>query len=369
MKILRLIARLNVGGPAKHVILLTSVLKEDFETVLATGYVESNETEMTEFCREMNVTPVRIKGLGRSIGFQDIFALIRVIKLVLKINPDVIDTHTAKAGMLGRLSALILNLFRKKKIRIVHTYHGHVLHGYFSPLVSYIFLLIERFLGHFASDRIITISSQQRDELQNIYKVAQPDKFRIIPLGIDLTKFHYKEKWEPDAEIKIGLVGRLTSIKDPFLFLEAVRIAKEKENRIKAVIIGDGELRSELEKNCNGIAEFLGSRNDIEELMSSLDILVISSRNEGTPMSIIEAFAAGVPVVATAAGGVVDLCAEGRGLLSPIGDVNALAENILKIIRNPELAIEMRRKSLEFVKKFYSLERLQNDMKNIYKEL
>ncbi len=368
-KVLRLIARLNVGGPARHVIWLTAGHRDRYEELLACGHVESNEEEMTGFCRELGVEALHVEGLGRSIGPRDLPAFFRVLALVRRFDPDIIDTHTAKAGLLGRSVALALNLVRTKKIRTVHTFHGHVLHGYFSPAVSRFFLFLERFLGRFATDRIVVISPQQKRELAETYRVAAPDKFRIVPLGMDLSRFRWKERWEAGAEIRVGLVGRLTAIKDPHLFLEAGRLVQEGDPRVKLVVVGDGEMRSELERAAGGGAEFLGNRNDIEALMPTLDVLVLSSRNEGTPMSVLEAFASGVPVVATAAGGCVDLLAEDRGLLSPIGDAQALAANIRRLVGEPELAERMRIRARDYVHERYALKRMLEDMGALYEDL
>ncbi len=371
IKIMRIIARLNIGGPARHVIWLTSRAGPDFEPILVSGHVEANEEEMTAFCRAEGVTPLYLSGLGRSIGLKDLAVFLKILRLIHLHNPDIIDTHTAKAGMLGRSAALVLNLVRAKRIRTVHTFHGHVLHGYFSPLMTTVFRGIERFLGRFASDRIIVISRQQFDELALHYRVADPSVFRIVPLGIDVNAFKPRsaDMGEGGANIRIGLVGRLTAIKDPFLFLEAGRIVMKEEPRARLVFIGDGEMRAELERAAGAEAEFLGNRNDIENLMPTLDILAISSKNEGTPMSVIEAFAAGVVVVGTGAGGVVDLLAEERGLLSEIGDAGALAANILRFIREPELARQVRRKALDFVRREYALDRMMFDMEKVYREL
>jgi glycosyltransferase involved in cell wall biosynthesis len=364
---------LNVGGPARHVVWLTSRADPGrWAVTLGTGHVEANEAEMTDFIRAEGVTPVYLEGLGRSIGPRDLPAFLRVLRLMHRIEPDIVDTHTAKAGLLGRLAAFILNLrpWKKKRIRTVHTFHGHVFHGYFSPLVSRIFLLIERFLGRFATDRIVVISRQQFEELAFRYRVAPPGRFRIVPLGIDLDRFKPVPRDLAEArEIRVGLVGRLTAIKNPDLFLEAGFMARGQEPRIKLVVIGDGELRRDLQEKAQGLVEFLGNRDDIETLMPTLDILVISSENEGTPMSVIEAFASGVGVVGTRAGGVVDLLADDRGLLSDRGDATALSAHILRVIREPELAAAMRERALAYVRKEYPLARLMAEMERLYEEI
>jgi glycosyltransferase involved in cell wall biosynthesis len=377
IKVLRIIARLNIGGPARHVLWLQSRLARRFDQKLLSGRVESNEVEMTGMMTDEGVEPVYIEGLGRSIGPRDLPAFLRVLRAMVAFDPDVVDTHTAKAGMLGRLAALVINIVRPwKRIRTVHTFHGHVLHGYFSPAVSKFFLAIERFLGRFATSKIVVITDQQFKELAHTYRVAPPDRFRVVPLGIDLNAFRPRSvSADLTKPFRIGLVGRLTAIKDPLLFLEAGFAARREETRIQLVVIGDGEMRAEMEKAAGtggavptGV-EFLGNRNDIAAVLSHLDLLVISSRNEGTPMSVIEAFAAGVPVVGTKAGGVVDLLADGRGLLSEIGDAKALTENILRVARDPKLAASMRDRALVYVRERYALTRMLEDMAELYEEV
>lgn len=368
MKIMRIIARLNVGGPARHVLWLTARASAGVRATLVSGYVEANEAAMTHLIEREGVTPVYVPSLGRSLGIKDLLVFIRVLRLMIKIDPDIVDTHTAKAGMMGRFAAMLLNLFRKKKIRTVHTFHGHVLSGYFSRPVTAFFLAIERFLGRFGSDRIIVISEQQLKELAEVYRVAPRERFRLIRLGIDLDTFRPRGA-QTDGEIRIGLVGRLTAIKDPLLFLEAGRMVHQAEPRAKLIVIGNGEMLAEMEELGHPGLEFLGNRDDIETLMPTLDVLVISSRNEGTPMSVIEAFASGVVVAGTKAGGVVDLLGDGRGLLSEIGDAEGLARNILRLIREPKLADEMREKAIAFAKENYSLERMIRETESLYKEL
>lgn len=369
---MRLIARLNVGGPARHVIWLTSRLPKRFERCLVTGHVEANEEEMTHLCAEEKVTPVYVSGLGRSIGPRDLAAFRRVLKLMRAYDPDIVHTHTAKAGMLGRGAAWLLNhtTRRSRPIRVIHTFHGHVLHSYFSAPVTAFFRLIERMLGHHATDRVVVITEQQRRELAETYRVAPPERFRVIPLGLDLSGFTPRAAAIAAGDtIRVGFVGRLTAIKDPLLFLAAGAQAIAAEPRVRLVVIGDGEMRGAMEAAAPPGTEFLGNRDDIASLMPTLDILVISSLNEGTPLSVIEAFAAAVPVATTAAGGCVDLLADGRGLVSPIGDGDALAANILRLIREPGLAEAQRQRAFAFVRRQYDLGRLLRDVELLYDDV
>lgn len=375
IRILRLIARLNVGGPARHVVWLTSRQKGRHDVLLASGRVEGGEAEMTAFIREEGAEVAYVEGLGRSIGPRDLAVFWRVLKLVREFQPDIIDTHTAKAGLHGRAAAWLVNLFRprRRRIRTVHTFHGHVLHGYFSAAVSRFFLFLERLLGRHASDRIVVISQQQLEELSGRYRVAPRERFRLVRLGMDLDAIRKRPGDAATGDVvRVGLVGRLTAIKNPDLFLEAGRLVRAEEPAVRLVFIGDGELRPGLEEKARALgvsAEFLGNRDDINAIMADLDVLAISSDNEGTPMSVLEAFAARVPVAGTKAGGVVDLLADGRGLLSEKGDAAGLAANILRLLREPALRQEAIVKAAEYVWREYWLDRMLGEMSALYEEI
>ena len=370
IRVLRIIARLNVGGPARHVIWLTSRLSSRFDRILVTGDVEKNEDELSALYREEKVQPIYLDGLGRSIGIRDIFALFRMISLIREYKPDIVHTHTSKGGFLGRLAVMYLNLFRRKKIKTVHTFHGHVLHSYFSWPVTMMFRLIEKFLGRFGTDRIVTITQQQLDEIAGTYKIAPREKFRLIRLAIDLDRFEPQDRSIGEREtIKIGFVGRLTAIKNPRLFLRAGGFVIDKNPKARLVVIGDGELRGAMLSEAHHNSDFLGNRDDIYRLIPDLDVLVISSHNEGTPVSVLEAFASGTVVACTKAGGCIDLLADGRGLLSELGDATELADNIMQYINDPELVKTTREKARKFVLENYNLKRLVGDIESLYDEL
>ena len=425
IKILRIIARLNIGGPAVHSILLTRHLNNDrFDSVLATGMVGKGEGDMM-YLAEMNaVKPVIIKELGREISWRDdIIAFYKILRLIIKEKPDIIHTHTAKAGTLGRIAGIIYNIlyplfhppldlpfipsFRRRgrggrkgerrRVLLVHTFHGHIFNSYFSTLKTNFFILIERILARF-TDKIIVISKGQAKELSERLKIKDKSKLELIPLGLDLSPFYEAEKYcglfkrelglDDDTKL-IGIVGRLVPVKNHRMFLDAVKKYKEIDNKkVKFIIIGDGELGEELKKYSIdfGIKDdviFTGWIKDLQKVYADLDIVVITSFNEGTPVSIIEAMAAGKPVIATDVGGVRDLFTEKsevrsqksevrlycEGILINSNDSDSLADGIKFLLDNPEMAKDMGRMGRMTVKERFDIGRLARDIEGMYERL
>ncbi len=388
IKILRVIARLNIGGPAIHVILLTAGLdREKFDSLLASGAVSQSEGDMSYYAGSKSVKPYYVAGLKRELDpLRDLRAFICIYNIIRKERPDIIHTHTAKAGALGRLAAIIYNFFTAhKKVKIVHTFHGHILEGYFSKSKTRLFIIIERILAHF-SDKVITLSESIKKELIS-FGIADLNKIEVIPLGFELDEFlHLLPKEATD--VNIGIVGRLVPVKNHRLFLDAAGLVI-KDNvdiKLRFKIIGDGESRIELEEHAFnlGITErvdFLGWQKNMYEVYSSLDIVALTSINEGTPVSIIESLASGRPIVATDVGGVRDLLgkemevsikAEGdfkvleQGIMVRCGDVSGFAAALNFLLRNKELRINMGALGREFVKKRFSKARLIEDIEKLY---
>src|SRR5258706_15503389 len=315
MRVLRLIARLNVGGPARHVVWLNQALNaEGFETLLVTGTVPAGEDDMSDFAAAHGVTPLVIPSMSRglpSAGFHAIWPLRRVM---VRFRPDIVQTHTAKAGAVGRIAGLLyryLTLSRPRRVRFVHTFHGHVFHSYYGVWKTRFFLAVERTLARLNTDRIVVLSDQQLEEIRDRFGVGRPDQFVVVPLGIDLDDL----RGDPGAgdalrtelgigsdEIVVGLVGRVTAIKNHDLFL---RVAPRVREQARFVVYGDGADRAMLEQRAGDVL-FTGTR-DAREIYASLDVVALTSRNEGTPLALIEAMASGKPVISTAVGGVVDL--------------------------------------------------------------
>lgn len=408
LKVLRIIARLNVGGPARHVVWLTAGLRtRDYDTVLVTGVVPSGEDDMSYVAEAADVRPHVVEQMSREISLRDALAMWKIFRLMLRERPDIVHTHTAKAGTVGRLAGLMyrwltLSAFigKPRPCRFVHTYHGHVFHSYYGSARTKLFLMIERALARLATDRIVVVSEQQRREISETFRVGRPQQFNVIPLGVDLTLFNdwqvkrnrlRQELNAADDEVLIGIVGRLTEVKNHAMFLRAAARLREisgsvlKQRRMRFLVIGDGRLRKTLEEQARQLrlgedVVFLGTREDPEFFYPALDVLALTSHNEGTPLTLIEAMANERPVVATAVGGVVDLLGarvsedEGFticeiGISVPSDDVEAFARGLLRLIGDDALRRELGRRGREFVLQNYAKERLFSDISNLYEQL
>ncbi len=389
-RILRIHNRLIVGGPTLNVLYLTKYLSPEFETLLVVGEKESHEKDAKFLAEEMGITTILIPDMGRSIHpFKDYNAYKQVQKIIKDFKPDIVHTHAAKPGTVGRLAASAL-----KVPVIIHTYHGHVFHSYFNKLKTRFIINIERYLAK-KSDVLIAISNQQKRELTKDFRIAGENKFRVIPLGFELAKFHenreqkrkkFREEFKlEEDEIAIGIIGRLVPVKNHFLFLEAISyVLKNSAKKIKAFIIGDGETREALKEktrqlnisftttddfNDKASIVFTSWRSDIDVINAGLDIITLTSLNEGTPVSLIEAQAASKPIVSTAVGGIGDIVIENEtALLSRLNDVRGFEKNLLRLVENDELQRCLGKKGVDHVKGKFSVERLANDMGNLYRE-
>ncbi len=402
MKVLRIIARLNVGGPARHVVWLTDGLKRDHDTLLVAGVVPPGEDDMSYVATDAGIAPLILREMSREISLKDAITVWKLYRLMLRERPDIVHTHTAKAGTVGRVAGFLYRwmtpaalLGQSRRCRFVHTYHGHVFHSYYSPNKTRLFLAVERWLAKLATDRIVVISPQQRQEINENFRVGRSDQFAVIPLGIDLTVYtdwkarrdaFRRELNASSDEVLIGIVGRLTEIKNHKGFLDAAaELKKISRARMRFLVIGDGGLRPQLESRVNelGLRDdvvFLGSRKDPENFYPGLDIVALTSLNEGTPLSLIEAMANERPVIATAVGGVVDLLGQKissaggyhiceRGLLVEAKDAETFARGLDHLITDDSLRREMATRGRDFVAENYSKERLLNDVANLYAQL
>lgn len=377
VRVMRVIARLNVGGPAVHVALLTAGLNDGaFESRLVTGVLGEGEGDMSYLAREMGVEPVVVPSLQREISpAGDTRALRALVRLMREFRPHVVHTHTAKAGFVGRLAARLAGV-----PVVVHTFHGHVFHGYFGPAKTRLFIALERLAAR-GSDAILTVSDRLRDELIN-YRIAPAEKIRVLPLGLPLAPLAdlTAERGQlragsggSTAQQLVGIIGRLVPVKNHELFLAAAARVQAEMPEARFVIVGDGERRAALEALAreHGLGEavtFTGWRSDLPAVYADLDAVVISSRNEGTPVSLIEAMAAGVPVVSTEVGGVGDLLGGGEyGRLVPPGDADALAGGILAALREgPGPRTERAR---HYALAQYDAARLVRDIRELYAAL
>ena len=383
LKILRIVTRLNIGGPAIHTTLLTREFSGDkFESRLLCGSVSRREGDMGYIAQTYGISPVYIPALRREINpFCDFVAFFQILKYMVKFKPHIVHTHTAKAGTLGRLAAILTGVPVK-----IHTFHGHVFYKYFSKRKTKLFIFVERILAKF-TDTIIAISDKQKDEIINKYKITRREKCHVVKLGFDLQKFlgieHkrniFREKFKfSENDILVGIIGRLAPIKNHKMFIDALSHLyrngkRDITERIKSVIVGDGEMREELSAYArfNGLKEkllFTGWLKDIDEVYAGLDIVALTSLNEGTPVALIEAMSSFKPVISTDVGGVKDAVGN-AGFLVASNDYKAMGNEILNLAESTEIREKQGKIGRDFVKEAFSKERLVAELEALYSEL
>ncbi|MFL6256032.1 MAG: glycosyltransferase [Pyrinomonadaceae bacterium] len=420
MKVVRIIARLNVGGPARHVAWLEAGLRgRGVESLLVAGVVPPGEDDMGYFAERLGVRPHVIPEMSREVSPKDLVTVWKLYRLFLRERPEVVHTHTAKAGTVGRAAGLLYRWLtpaalwgRPRACRFVHTYHGHIFHSYYGRWKTRFFIAVEQALARLATDRIVVISPQQLEEIHERFRVGRREQFEVIPLGLDTRAFDewparrhaLRREWGAgERDVLVGIVGRLTEVKNHRLFLEAAALFKKRRafevesgvlthegaGRVRFVVIGDGHLRADLELHAQALGllddvKFVGLRDDPENFYPALDVVTLTSRNEGTPLTLIEAMANARACVATAVGGVVDLLggvAAGelrrlhpwqvceRGIQVRPGDAEAFADALTHIIADPVLRGALGERGREYVERDYSVERLVADVQRLYGRL
>ncbi len=382
IKVLRIINRFNIGGPTYNATFLTRFLSDDFETLLIGGLPEKGESDSLHILEEYGVEPILLPEMKRKPNFfSDRKALIKIKDIIAEYKPDIVHTHASKAGALGRKAALDM-----KVPVVVHTFHGHVFHSYFGKVKTELYKFIERKLAQ-KSTGIIAISDLQKKELVNTYKITTEKKVNVIPLGFDLKKFNQnlpekrknvRQKFEiGEDQVAVAIIGRLAPIKNHSLFLEIVAIVQnESDKKLVFFIVGDGELRDEIAQKVSELSKIgvdirmTSWIKDINEFNAGMDVICLTSNNEGTPVSIIEAQASQVPVVSTNVGGVQNVMIDNEtGFIVPKNNARIFADNLLVLIENEALRNEMGRNGWSFVKERFHFERLVKDMEYYYKEL
>ena len=387
-KVLRIINRFNLGGITYNVSYLSKYLPAEYETKLIGGPEEAGEESSLFIPHSLGLAPMIIEEMRRSINpFQDYLAYRRLKKIIREFKPDIVHTHASKAGAIGRLAAIHCGV-----PVVVHTFHGHVFKGYFGKAVTNVFIKIEQYLSK-RSQAVVAISAIQKNELTTIYKVCDEKQTHVIPLGFDLDRFtqnqtekraafRTKYKLEEDC-MAIGIIGRLAPIKNHYLFIDSIAaVLKQGKRKVKALIIGDGETKAQLKayltekqlKYCEGQVDdstfiFTSWIKEVDVALAGLDLVCLSSKNEGTPVSLIEAQAAGRFIVSTNVGGIEDILHKQCGLLSPADSPEKFIQNVLLAVNNFETYAEHAKSGrAEIIQKF-SYQRLCTDMDMLYKKL
>ena len=404
-RILRIINRFNLGGPTHNAAYLTRYLPGDFETLLVGGSQEATEAGSQHILDAMGVKPMILPELQREVApWRDRGAYRRIKELIREFKPDIVHTHAAKAGAVGRMAAADMGV----KV-IVHTFHGHVFHSYFGPLRTALYKNIERFLAR-RSSRIVAISDRQKEELVQEHRICGADKVSVIPLGFDLSRFQEDQARKralfrkvygvADDEVAIGIVGRLVPIKNHDLFLDVIaEVGRHTGRKIRAFIVGDGEERDRLLQrveelglsraqgpyfNGHGFGHGVNGKpmvppatvtftswiKEVDIVNAGLDIVMLTSLNEGTPVSLIEAQAANKPVVSTRVGGIENVVVPGHtALLSDSGDRPGLRDQLVRLVEDADLRERMGRGGWAHVRDRYHFTRLVNDTAQLYRSL
>jgi glycosyltransferase involved in cell wall biosynthesis len=393
-RILRIINRFNLGGPTHNAAYLTRYLAPEFETLLVGGQWDESEEGSQHILEAVGVRPLILPEMRRDLApWRDRDAYRRIRSLIKEFKPDIVHTHAAKAGAVGRYAASEL-----KVPAVVHTFHGHVFHSYFGPVKTAFYKNIERYLAR-RSDRIVAISERQKHELVEIHRICPADKVRVVPLGFDLAPFQQDQETKRtlfrrafdvgEGEIAIGIIGRFVPVKDHDLFIDAVAsVIQRTHRRLRVFLIGDGEERPHIERRLDalGLDRVNASLTDgsarpatvtltswvkeMDIVMAGLDIVALTSLNEGTPVTLIEAQAANRPVVSTEVGGIANVVLPDRtALLSPPGDREAFAANLHRLVEDDALRSALGGGGWVHVHERFHFSRLVDDMAGLYREL
>lgn len=388
-KVLRILNRFNIGGPTHNATFLTKFLHPQYKTKLIAGKKLDSEASSEYMLKDYEIDFEIIEDMSRSINiFKDLKSYFKIKKIIKEFKPDIVHTHASKSGALGRLAALT-----SKVPIVVHTFHGHVFHSYFGNLKTKFYIILERYLAR-KSSAIITISKLQRRELIDDYKICSEKKTHTIPLGFDLEKFQkdssvkrdiFREEFNlQEDDIAIGIIGRLTAIKNHTFFLKAIRnLLNNTSKRFKVFIVGDGEDRTYLEElssklnltfNNVGVQDpliyFTSWRKDMDLVYAGLDLVALTSKNEGTPVTLIEAQASNKPIVSTDVGGVRDVVKnEITALVSDKNDCLTFSNNMKMLLEDDSLRINMGSSGYNHVSELFSYKRLVEDVDELYRNL
>jgi len=380
-RILRILSRLNVGGPTLHVVLLTQALNNDaFTTRLISGTVGQHEGDMSYVAAERGVVVESIPELGRSVApLRDVVAFLKLTRKLLSIQPDIVHTHASKAGALGRTAASLYNLTRRPSRRtvVIHTYHGHTFEGYFARLPALVFRFVERMLAR-VTDTVVVLADTQRDDIVRRFHIVAWDRVRVVPLGLDLSPFlalgsadvvrARGELGLTGSDSAIVAAGRLTPVKNLGMLLRAFALVAGRRPQVHLFIVGDGEEREQLERQAESLhlaqrVSFLGWRRDMATVYAACDVVALTSINEGTPVALIEGMAGGCRAVSTRVGGVEAVIDPSCGILVGPGMEQAFSDALETALDSGRLNDEQRLRMRRF-----SLDRLVEDLTGLYSE-
>jgi len=372
IRVMRIIARMNVGGPAVQVSgLMRSLDKSQFEHRLYTGFCAADEADYLETVAR-DVSAFRIEGLGRRVSLRgDLKAFLFLIKEIRAFKPHVIHTHTAKAGFLGRTASM----FSFHPTIRVHTFHGHLLSGYFGSFKRSLVVFTEKILGTF-THQLLAVGDKVRQDLLAA-GIGKTEKFRLMPPGLEIgklpTKKDSKESYGLSKHtVQCAFIGRVTQIKRPDRFLDVVTEIKQRGVPIEFFMAGDGELLENCRKRITSEdlpVKVLGWQSNIEQVLSAADVVVLTSDNEGTPLSLIQAGMAMLPVVTTRVGSVPEVVLEGiTGIITSL-DVQEVADALEKLTNSAELRAQMGASAQEFTLANFGVKRLVSDHEVLYKKL
>ena len=383
IKVLRIINRFNIGGPTYNATFLSAFMGPEYETLLVGGLPEEGESDSLFIVDKYGVKPMLINEMVRNPSISsDRKAYKRLKQIIEEFKPDIVHTHAAKAGALGRRAAISCNV-----PVVIHTFHGHIFHSYFGKVKTSIFKSIERRLAA-KSDAIVAISEIQKYELSKVHRIADENKIAVVPLGFDLIPFRDKrisqreterKKYNlEDDEVAIAIVGRLAPIKNHLYFLEVIEATlKLAKKKIRVFIVGDGTEKEliesklkEIEKKYPRVIEMTSWIEDIGTFNSAMDIICLTSKNEGTPVSLIEAQAAGIPVVTTDVGGVRDIIIEGEtGYVVPLERQDLFIEKLLDLVENEKKREKMSQNGWNHVEQKFHYMTLVHNMEKLYSRL
>ena len=383
-KILRIINRFNLGGPTYNAAYLTKYLEPEYETLLIGGQHDESEKSSMHILDNLGLKPIIIPEMQRSLNpYKDQIAFKKIQNIIKEFKPDIVHTHAAKAGALGRRAA-----YKMGVKQIYHTFHGHVFHSYFGSFKTKIFKEIEKNLAK-KSTKIIAISEIQKRELSKVHRICPEKKIEVIPLGFDLERFNtdkdskrkeFRKKWNlKENEIAIGIIGRLVPIKNHKFFIDAIQeVLKKSEVPIRAFIVGDGEEKQNIinyikNKNLDFSLDYNPATfhltswiKEIDRVNSGMDIICLTSLNEGTPVSLIEAQASGKPIVSTKTGGIENIVLENKtALLSEKNDLHNFSKNLLSLVNDSNKRKLLSKFGLEKSKDFH-YDQLVNNVKKLY---